>query len=48
LCRQRNYAGNARRGGTLGQLQKRQSTKNNSNLLNPAAEDLGQLLLIFL
>ena len=48
LCRQRNYPGNARRGDTLGQLQKRQGTKNHPNLLNPAAEDLGELLLIFL
>jgi hypothetical protein len=35
LCRQRNYPGNARRGDTLGQLQKRQGAKNDPDLLNP-------------
>ena len=48
LCRQRNYTGNARRGDAFGQLQKRQGAQNNPNLLNPTAEDLGELLLIFL
>jgi len=48
LCRQWNYTGNARRGDALGQLQKRQGAKNDPNLLNPTAEDHGELLLIFL
>jgi hypothetical protein len=48
LCRQRNYTGNARRGDAFGQLQKRQGAQNNPNLLNPTAEYLGELLLIFL
>jgi hypothetical protein len=48
LCRQRNYAGHARRGYSFRQLQQRQGAKNNPNLLNPAAEDLDELLLIFL
>jgi hypothetical protein len=29
-------------------LQKRQGAQNNPNLLNPTAEDLGELFLIFL
>src|SRR5206468_2767090 len=48
LCRQRNYTGDAWSGYAFGQLQKRQGAQNNPNLLNPTAEDLGELLLIFL
>ena len=48
LYRQRNYTGNARRGDAFGQLQKCQGAQNIPNLLNPTAEDLGELFLIFL
>ena len=48
LCRQRHHDGDARRSDAFGQLQKRQGAQNNPNLLNPTAEDHGELLLIFL
>ena len=48
LCRQRDYASDSRGGYALGQLQQRQGAKDNPNLLNPAAQDLGELFLIFL
>jgi hypothetical protein len=46
LRRQRNYSGNARRGGTLGQLQKSQGAKYDTDLLNSAAQQFSEFLLI--
>ena len=46
LWRQRNYAGDAGRGDTLGQLQKSQGTQNNTDLLDSAAHQRSKFFLI--
>jgi hypothetical protein len=47
LCRQRNYVGNTRRGGPLGELQKSQRAQNDTHLLNSGAQQLSKFFLIF-
>ena len=46
LCRQRNYSGNAGRGGTLGQLQKSQGAQHDPDLLDSAAHQLSEFFLV--
>ena len=46
LCSQPNHTGNPRRAKAFGQVQPRQGAQDDLHLLNPAAENPGEFLII--